>query len=54
MTKRMKSLEEQHIRDFNGGLQHRIFEYREVKWWKEAIERGEFDSESVPKNLVQK
>lgn len=43
MTGRFKYLEEQVNRDFGGGLAHRIGEYREIKYWKEAIERGEFD-----------
>jgi hypothetical protein len=45
MNKRMEALYDQHIRDFSGGVQSRLHEWREVKFWKEAIERGEFDSE---------
>lgn len=44
MTNRFKSLEEHVTRDFGGGLANRVGEYREVKYWKEAIERGEFDT----------
>lgn len=47
MTARFKSLEDQVSRDFGGGLANRLGEYREVKYWKEAIERGEFDKSEV-------
>lgn len=30
-------------RDFGGGCDKRNAELREVKYWKEAMERGEFD-----------
>lgn len=42
MERRMKALNDELIRDF-GASGQRLHEYREVKYWKEAIERGEFD-----------
>jgi hypothetical protein len=45
MGKRKDSLYEQVIRDFCGGLEGRLYAHNELKYWKEAIERGEFDSE---------
>lgn len=47
MTSRFNYLNEQVLRDFGGGLVDRHGEFREVKYWKEAIERGEFDLEEV-------
>jgi hypothetical protein len=44
MTLRKYALDEQITRDFTGGVQSRVFEERELKYWKEAIERGEFDT----------
>jgi hypothetical protein len=44
MTLRKYALDEQIIKDFTGGVQSRVFEERELKYWKEAIERGEFDT----------
>ncbi len=41
-TERKEILYNQTIRDFGGGS-HRFDEHRECKYWKEAIERGEFD-----------
>jgi len=43
MTKRMNALQEQINRDFGGGLSDRLAKWQEVKYWKEAIERREFD-----------
>ena len=43
MGKRKDALYSQLTRDFTGGMQSRTFEHSEVKFWKEAIERGEFD-----------
>ena len=45
MTLRKASLDDQLTRDFSGGTWGRLEEQREVKYWKEAIERGEFDTE---------
>jgi hypothetical protein len=45
MESRKAVLDEQVVRDFSGGLWDRLSEQREVKYWKEAIERGEFDTE---------
>jgi hypothetical protein len=44
MEMRKAELDDQIIRDFGGGLAGRVWEQREVKYWKEAIERGEFDT----------
>jgi hypothetical protein len=44
MTLRKATLDELVFRDFSGGLWDRVAEQREVKYWKEAIERGEFDT----------
>jgi hypothetical protein len=46
MTKRKNALYNQITRDFGGGLAGRTYEHMEVKYWKEAIERGEFDINS--------
>lgn len=43
MTERKDSLYDQMVRDFGGGEGGRLHEYREVKYWVEAILRGEFD-----------
>lgn len=51
MDMRKMSLDSQITRDFTGGMQSRIFEQREVKYWKEAIERGEFDS-TIPEVYI--
>lgn len=45
MTKRRNSLYDQITRDFGGGLGGRLYAHNELKFWKEAIERGEFDRE---------
>ena len=45
MKQRKDILDEQVFRDFSGGMTERVSEQREVKWWQEAIERGEFDTE---------
>jgi hypothetical protein len=45
MTARKAVLDEHIIRDFSGSIWDRLSEQREVKYWKEAIERGEFDTE---------
>lgn len=39
----MAALHNHTVRDYGGGLVGRNAEWREVKYWKEAIERGEFD-----------
>lgn len=43
MTARYNYLFDMVNRDFGGGSETRNAELREVKYWKEAIERGEFD-----------
>jgi hypothetical protein len=43
MDTRLKSLEFRHQRDFSGGVQSDIFTIRELKFWKECLERGEYD-----------
>ncbi|MFJ5713129.1 hypothetical protein [Neobacillus sp. NPDC093127] len=43
MENRMAALQDHIVQDFGGGLVGRNAEWREVKYWKEAIERGEFD-----------
>lgn len=43
MTKRKDMLYNELIRDFGGGLGGRLYTHNEVKYWKESIERGEFD-----------
>ncbi|MMZ67946.1 hypothetical protein D1872_305860 [compost metagenome] len=43
MEKRMAALQVRIDKDFNGGLSGFNEAHREVKYWKEAIERGEFD-----------
>lgn len=53
MTNRFKALEDQVIRDFGGSLANRLGEYREVKYWKEAIERGEFDEKGTKKMVPE-
>ena len=45
MDLHMAWLEELANRDYDGGLHNWIAMYREIKYWKEAIERGEFDGE---------
>ena len=45
MGERKNALYNQITRDFGGGLSGREYEHSEVKYWKEAIERGEFDTE---------
>lgn len=45
MTKRKAALDGKIERDFGGGIAEKLAEQRECKFWKEAIERGEFDSE---------
>lgn len=43
LTERMDAFKQLSDRDYMGGL-HSLNELiREVKYWKEAIERGEFD-----------
>lgn len=44
MGKRMAALYDQLTRDFSGSIQRGLYEWREVKFWKEAIERGEFNT----------
>jgi hypothetical protein len=43
MEKRYNSLNDQLTKDFTGDIQSRIHEFRELKYWKEFIERGEVD-----------
>lgn len=43
MTERFNAIEEMVTRGFGGGSTNKIGQYRELKYWKEAIERGEFD-----------
>ena len=43
MEMRMAALQERIDKDFNGGLNGYLEAWHEVKYWKEAIERGEFD-----------
>lgn len=45
MQKRKDVLYDHIIRDFCGGLGDRLHAHNELKYWKEAIERGEFDKE---------
>jgi hypothetical protein len=45
MIKRQAGLEYQVVRDFAGGLEGRLYARNELKFWREAIERGEFDGE---------
>lgn len=43
MNERIQRLNEQIQRDFGGNMVGRLEAMRECKYWKEAIERGEFD-----------
>lgn len=43
MQSRYDRLFDQCTRDVSGGLGGRNDELREIKYWKEAIQRGEFD-----------
>lgn len=43
MTKRMNALQHEIDKDKGGGLSDSLAKWYECKWWKEAIERGEFD-----------
>jgi hypothetical protein len=43
MTERLTALEDRSLRDFSGGIQSDVFAIRELKHWKEAIQRNEFD-----------
>ena len=45
MKNRKDGLYHQVTQDFAGGLEGRLYSHNEVKYWKEAIERGEFDTE---------
>jgi hypothetical protein len=45
MTKRFNALQNEIDRDKGGGLADSLAKWQEVKYWKEAIERGEFDEE---------
>ncbi|MCP1159344.1 MULTISPECIES: hypothetical protein [Bacillus] len=42
MTNRMDSLQHMIDRDFGGNTHDILIQYRELKYWKEAIERNEF------------
>lgn len=44
MEKRKASLWNEIMRDFGGGLDSKVYQHNELKYWKEAIERGEFDT----------
>jgi phage head maturation protease len=46
MNKRMEALRERIERDYGGNLVGYNETFREVKYWKEAIERGEFDEKT--------
>jgi hypothetical protein len=46
MEKRMNALRHLIQRDFASNLAGTNEAFREVKYWKEAIERGEFDREN--------
>lgn len=43
MTERMNALQKLIDRDISGNTQATLEAWREVKYWKEAISRGEFD-----------
>lgn len=43
LEQRMNMLKTWTDRDYGGGLVGYYEAYREAKYWKEAIERGEFD-----------
>jgi hypothetical protein len=43
MEKRYNILNDQVTRDFTGDVQSRIHEFRELKYWFEAIDRKVFD-----------
>ena len=43
MSQRKEALYNQMCGDFGGGFSGKMYEHMEVKYWKEAIERGEFD-----------
>lgn len=45
MSQRMNTLQNQIDRDVGGGLSDRLAKWQECKYWKEAIERGEFDED---------
>jgi hypothetical protein len=51
MKKRKDGLYHQVTQDFAGGLEGRLYMHNEVKFWKEAVERGEFDGE-IPEVYV--
>jgi hypothetical protein len=44
MGNRKEGLYHQVTRDFAGGLEGRLHSHNEVKYWYEAVERGEFDT----------
>jgi hypothetical protein len=44
MEQRLKALDDRMMRDYSGGVQSDVYTIRELKYWKEAIERGEFDA----------
>lgn len=43
MKQRQGVLDDMILRDFNGGLSTVLGKWSELKYWIEAIERGEFD-----------
>jgi hypothetical protein len=45
MAQRFDLLQDDINRDFGGGLSDRLAKWQEVKYWKEAIERGVFDED---------
>lgn len=55
MTMRYLALKDRTERDFGGLLTGEHAKMMEVKYWKEAIERGEFDEkDGMAHNNVQK
>lgn len=47
MENRKDALHLQISMDFGGGLEGRLYAHNELKYWKEAIERGEFDNNEI-------
>lgn len=47
MSKRKNALYNQMVRDFGGGASGKMYEYMEVKYWIESIQRGEFDVKDI-------
>lgn len=53
MEKRMNALRHLIEKDFAGNLAGTNEAFREVKYWKEAIERGEFELEKKEKFILE-